>query len=124
MSDVYPIVRYKDSAAGLRWLVEVLGCTEHMVMRNDDGSIGHAELAFGAGYIMSGGSSGEYNDAVGSLGPAEIYVAIDDVQTHYDRVVAAGAEVVMPLKDHGYGIGYTVRDPERNVWSVGNYRPS
>jgi hypothetical protein len=29
----------------------------------------------------------------------------------------------MPIEDQGYGIGYTVRDPEGNVWSIGNYRP-
>jgi uncharacterized glyoxalase superfamily protein PhnB len=58
-----------------------------------------------------------------SGGPAEVYLVVDDVPAHYERVVRAGAEVVMPLTDRGYGVMYTIRDPEGNVWSFGDYRP-
>ena len=124
MTDIYPCVRYRDAATGLRWLQTVLGATEHAVMRNDDGSIGHAELAFGDGYIMAGGPPTEpYASAVGKLGPAETYLAVDDAKAAYERAVSAGAEVLMPFEDQGYGVGFTLRDPEGNIWSMGDYRP-
>ncbi len=39
------------------------------------------------------------------------------------RATAAGAEVVRELKDEDYGSrGFSVRDPEGNLWSFGTYR--
>jgi uncharacterized glyoxalase superfamily protein PhnB len=123
LTDVYPCVRYEDARAAMRWLVEVLGFRELMISADGD-QVHHAELAFGEGSIMLGSRpTGAYGGAVGKLGPAEVYLAVDDIKAHYERVVAAGAELIMPLEDHGYGWGYTVRDPEGNVWSVGSYRP-
>jgi uncharacterized glyoxalase superfamily protein PhnB len=58
-------------------------------------------------------------------GPAWLYVVVDDPDAHHRRAVAAGAEVVQPLTDEDYGSrGYTVRDPEGNVWSFGTYQPA
>jgi uncharacterized glyoxalase superfamily protein PhnB len=39
------------------------------------------------------------------------------------RATAAGAEVVRELRYEDYGsLGFTVRDPEGNLWSFGTYR--
>ena len=58
-------------------------------------------------------------------GPAWIYLVVDDPDAHYERAVAAGAEIVQPLTDEDYGSrGYTARDPEGNVWSFGTYQPA
>jgi uncharacterized glyoxalase superfamily protein PhnB len=40
-----------------------------------------------------------------------------------ERAAKAGAEVILPIKDEDYGSrGFTVRDPEGNVWTFGTYR--
>ena len=40
------------------------------------------------------------------------------------EAVAAGAEIIIELKDEDYGgRGYTARDSEGNLWSFGTYRP-
>jgi uncharacterized glyoxalase superfamily protein PhnB len=41
----------------------------------------------------------------------------------FPRVLAAGATVVREMRDEDYGSrGFSVADPEGNVWSVGTYR--
>ena len=41
---VVACVRYLDPAAGVRWLVEVLGAAEALRVTLPDGRVGHAEL--------------------------------------------------------------------------------
>jgi uncharacterized glyoxalase superfamily protein PhnB len=42
----------------------------------------------------------------------------------WERVVAAGAEVVRPLADTDYGAReFGVRDPEGHLWDFGTYDP-
>lgn len=56
-------------------------------------------------------------------GPASIYLVCDDPDALFQRAVDHGAEVLQGLKDEDYGSrGFTVRDPEGNVWSFGTYR--
>jgi uncharacterized glyoxalase superfamily protein PhnB len=52
-----------------------------------------------------------------------VYVVTDHPDDVHDRAVAAGAELVQPLRDEDYGSrGFTVSDPEGNLWSFGTYR--
>lgn len=53
----------------------------------------------------------------------------DDVDSHYRRAVAAGADIVRPAYDSrtpAFPDGarqFDVRDPEGNLWTIGTYRP-
>ncbi len=75
------------------------------------------------------GSSKE--DAPGLRTPRElgavtggIYVAVEDADAHHRRAAAAGAEMVLELREMDYGSReYTCRDPEGSLWSFGTYRP-
>jgi uncharacterized glyoxalase superfamily protein PhnB len=120
---IIPSLRYKDANAAIVWLTEAFGFTAGMVVPGSDDSVAHAELTFGEGAVMLGsvtdGSDGRL--AIES-GPAWTYVVVEDIAAHYKRAVAAGAEVVIEMEDTDYGSqGYTVRDPEGNVWSFGTY---
>jgi uncharacterized glyoxalase superfamily protein PhnB len=54
-----------------------------------------------------------------------LYVVVEDVDAHYERAVAAGAEIVMEPADQDYGSrDYSCHDLEGNLWSFGTYRPS
>jgi uncharacterized glyoxalase superfamily protein PhnB len=45
-------------------------------------------------------------------------IDVDDVEAHYARTTAAGAEVVHEPTDMPYGVReYSVRDPEGGLWS-------
>jgi uncharacterized glyoxalase superfamily protein PhnB len=63
--------------------------------------------------------------------PAEVggetqcaYLIVDDADAHYARAKAAGAQIVVDIKDEDYGgRGYTCRDPEGHIWNFGTYDP-
>ena len=61
-----------------------------------------------------------------SMSPASVSRSTSkDVDDHYERAKAAGAEIVQPPADTDYGARlYSVRDIEGNLWSFGNYRPA
>ncbi len=53
-----------------------------------------------------------------------VYVAVQDVDVHYQRARAAGAEIVRDIEDTDYGFReYTARDLDGLVWSFGSYLP-
>ena len=114
--NVFPAVRYEDTAPALEWLRHAFGFEDVQVTPGPDGSIAHAELSLGGGVVMFG-SGGEE--------PQSVYVALDDVDGHYERARAAGAEIVRDPTDTHYGSReYSARDPEGHVWHFGTYRPA
>jgi uncharacterized glyoxalase superfamily protein PhnB len=119
---IHPVFSYADPEKGMRFLSEAFGFTEHAVHRDPQGSIQYVEMKLGDAYLGFGPSHG--SDSPFELGPTAIYVALDEVDPHYERAVAAGAEIVMPPTDQDYGSrDYAARDPEGNVWCFGTYRP-
>jgi uncharacterized glyoxalase superfamily protein PhnB len=123
MTTFYPSLRYDDAPAAIEWLEQAFGFEREMVVEGDDGVIAHAQLKYGDGMIMLGS---ERDDDWGShVGQSWVYVAVEgDVDAHYERAKAAGAEVVREPTDQDYGSrDYSVRDPEGNIWSFGTYRP-
>lgn len=123
--EVIPTLRYRDAPAAVQWLVDVVGFRAELVVPGPDDSISHAQLTWGNGMVMlASQTDGSDGRLVLDTGPAATYVVLDDVAAHYERVVAAGAEVVQKLRDEDYGgQGYSVRDAEGNLWSFGSYRP-
>lgn len=124
-----PFLNYEDAPAALDWLTKAFGFERSQVHEGENGTIVHAEMRVADGMIMLG-SAGE-ND-LGIKTPKElgavnqgVYVIVDDgIDQHYERALAAGAEIVRPLLDTDYGSrDYIVRDPEGNLWSFGTYRP-
>ena len=119
---VYPTLTYTDIDKAVAYLVGTLGFGEHSVARGPDGGIVHAELAWRNGLVMLS-PAGE-GDSPFRLGPICLYLAVDDPDAHHDRVVAAGAEMVMGLTDQDYGSReFAVRDFDGNVWCFGTYAP-
>jgi uncharacterized glyoxalase superfamily protein PhnB len=123
--------RYRDAAAAIEWLCQVLGFEKHVVYPGENGTIGHAELIHGGGMIMLGsGKDDEYGKGFkspGELGGVEtrsVYLVVADADAAFARAVAHGAKVVRPLQDTPYGSReFSVKDPEGHSWSVGTYDP-
>ena len=58
-----------------------------------------------------------------AFGFEEKLVVTDEPDALCERATAAGATLVRPLRDEDYGSrGFTVSDPEGNLWSFGTYR--
>ncbi len=130
-STLIPVLLYRDAPAAIHWLCEVLGFTRHQVFANADGSIAHAELTLGGGIVMlaSAGKEGAYAkllkqpDEVGGFSTQGSYIIVENVDAVYQRALAAKAGIVIPLQDSAEGRGFTCKDLEGHIWSVGNYNP-
>jgi uncharacterized glyoxalase superfamily protein PhnB len=58
-------------------------------------------------------------------GGAFVYLAVDDAAEAFERAREAGADLRSELEERDYGgREFSLRDPEGNVWSVGEHDPS
>ncbi|MDB5934614.1 MAG: glyoxalase [Massilia sp.] len=131
-STVIPCLRYRDAARAIDWLCQVFGFVPHLVVEGENGSIAHAQLNSGQGMIMLGSASNE-----GAYGPLVVqpediggsqtqtnYLVVADADAVYGRVLEAGAAIVIDIVDEEYGgRGFTCRDLEGHIWSIGTYDP-
>jgi len=128
---IIPCLRYRDAPAAIDWLCRAFGFQKQLVVPNQDGTVAHAQLTLGNGMIMLGSAVdsdfGRLIKQPGDIGGSETqcpYVIVKDVDAHYARAKAAGAVVVMDIKDEDYGgRGYSCRDPEGHLWNFGSYDP-
>jgi uncharacterized glyoxalase superfamily protein PhnB len=123
---VWPILTYRDARAAIAFLAEAFGFEERAVYARDgDPSIvEHAEMRWPLGGGIMFGTAGKDDSPFGQRVPGNdsVYVVCDDPDALFARATAAGAEVVRGLVDEDYGSrGFTVRDPEGNLWSFGTY---
>lgn len=124
---VYPTLIYRDAHAAIAFLTEAFGFGTVAVHEGPENTVTHAELTYGNGMVMisSAAREGEFAKIAGPLGPASIYVVVQDTDKHHARAAARGAEIVLPITDQDYGSrDYTARDPEGNLWSFGTYLPT
>ncbi|MDJ0825960.1 MAG: VOC family protein [Rhodobacter sp.] len=126
-----PATRYRDCEAALVFLKDVLGLEEHAIYRSEDGKISHAEMKLGEGIMMFGPPNDGPFDVymadpveIGGRETTTIYAVITDVAGRYDRAVAGGAKVILPLEEQFYGgSSFTVADPEGHFWTFGDFDP-
>jgi uncharacterized glyoxalase superfamily protein PhnB len=124
---VWPILTYRDARAAIAFLRDAFGFEETAVYASDDDPsiIEHAEMRWPLGGGIMFGTAAKDDSPFGQRAPGNdsVYVVCDDPDGLYARATAAGAEVVRGLVDEDYGSrGFTVRDPEGNLWSFGTYR--
>jgi len=122
--NVWPAFRYDDARAAIRFLVDVLGFTETLVVPEGD-LVAHAELRRpeGGGVMLGSVRPPDgVHDAM-KPGTGAAYVVSDEVDEIYARARQAGAEITAELTDTDYGSHtFSLRDPEGNSWTVGTYR--
>ena len=130
-ANVIPCLRYADAPAAIGWLVRVFGFEEQLVVPGENGTIGHAQLSFGNGMVMLGSVvDSEFRqlmkqpDEIGGTETQTPYVIVSDADAVYSSAKAAGAKIVIDIKDEDYGgRGFSCRDPEGHLWNIGTYDP-
>lgn len=125
-SAVWPVLSFRDARRAMAFLTEAFGFeTSAAYARDDDPSvIEHGEMRWPLGGGIMFGTAGKDESAFGArvAGNDAVYVVCDDPDRLFERAVAAGAQVVKDLVDEDFGSrGFTVRDPEGNLWSFGTY---
>jgi uncharacterized glyoxalase superfamily protein PhnB len=126
---IYPALRYRDAQEAARWLADAFGFERVNVYEADDGTVAHAEMRFRDSLFMFGQvrdpEDGEYSAIAPPPGQTALYAVVEDPDAHHDRAKAAGAEIVMSLRDQDYGSReYTARDLDGNIWTFGTYDPT
>lgn len=125
---LYPYMQYRDAPAAIQWLEKAFGF--RTVTSHGDGhdGIAHAELKLGNGMIMLGSVK---DNGLPMTMPKQaggntqgVYVVVKDADALYAKARAAGAEIVMTIRDTDYGSrDFSARDPEGHLWSFGTYMP-
>lgn len=132
-STIFPCLRYRDAPAAIEWLCATFGFEKQAVYPNDDGTIAHAQLTLGDGMIMLGSvleKKSEWGrlitqpDEIAGVETQSPYVLVADADAVFARATAAGAKIVIEIKDEDYGgRGFSCYDLEGHLWSFGTYNP-
>jgi len=114
-STVSPYLLVPSVSEALAFLAEVFAATELHRVADEHGNIRHAEVRIGDSVIMLG-------ERPGAALPASVHVYVPDVDSAYDKALAAGATTLSAPRDLPYGDRSAgVRDPQGNLWWIGTH---
>ncbi len=122
-----PTVFYRDPKAALEWLRDAFGFEISLLVTDDAGNVGHAEMTFEGAQIGVGGEwSGDQLGGARLVSPASmdgagtqfIWVNLaSGLDAHRAQAAAAGARVTQEPEDQFYGDRtYRALDLEGHVW--------
>jgi uncharacterized glyoxalase superfamily protein PhnB len=122
---IWPTFTYEDAPAAISFLRDAFGFEQVACYTSEDDPsvVEHAQLRWPlGGGIMLGSASPDDGPFTRMTGNDAVYVVCTDPDALFERAAAAGAELVRGLRDEDYGSrGFSVRDPEGNIWSFGTY---
>ena len=117
-TEIIPYIFYRDVPAALEWLTRAFGFKEDMRVDTHPGGM-HGEISLDRQRIMMGEGGEAWRmvsaDKAG-FATMGIFIYLDNVDAHYERAKAAGAEIVHPPRDESYGRTYTARDLDGHPW--------
>jgi uncharacterized glyoxalase superfamily protein PhnB len=133
---IVPMLAYEDAAGAIDWLCTAFGFEEDRSVRytGEDGIVGHAEIERDGARVMLATPNADYQGPRRHRETCEaaarwldnpwvidgVFVEVDDVDSHYDSAVAAGATILREPNEPGIGIRiYTAEDPEGHRWMFG-----
>jgi PhnB protein len=111
---ITPNIIVDDAEQAISYLKKALGASENYRLTMADGSITHCELRIGDSIINLGTAMEGW--------PARALTAqifVEDADALFQRAVACGAQVIMPMTDMFFGSREgRVTDPCGNVWTI------
>jgi uncharacterized glyoxalase superfamily protein PhnB len=130
---VVPCLRYRNAPKAIEWLCQTFGFERQLIVPADNETIRHAQLSLGSGTIMIGSVPTEETewsrhikqpDEIGGFETQSVYLVVSDADEIYGRAKDAGADIAIEIKDEDYGgRGFSCRDLEGHLWSIGTYAP-
>jgi uncharacterized glyoxalase superfamily protein PhnB len=118
---VVPVLVYRDVGAAVAWLCRAFGFVERLRV-DRHGVVFHAQLGVGDGAIMMGREGAEFRAPRPGEVCQYVHVTVDDVDAHYARARASGADIVGPPADKPFGERqYTAVDPEGHRWTFSQH---
>lgn len=124
---ITPTVFYRDPKAALGWLQRAFGFEVAMLLTDDAGNVGHAEMAYDGATIgvagewsgpQLGGANMKSPATTGGVGTQFIWISVaGPIDEHHARAAAAGAQIAQAPETQFYGDRtYRARDLEGHVW--------
>jgi PhnB protein len=116
--NVTPMLVAANASNAIAWYKKAFGATELSRDTTPDGKIMHAAIQIGDSKLMLA-------DAFQGPVPTQmtgvtLHIQSPDIQAHWDRAIAGGATVTMPLANQFWGDKYgQLRDPFGHNWSLG-----
>ncbi|MGZ3459991.1 MAG: VOC family protein [Archangium sp.] len=119
---ITPTITVRGAAEAIEFYKKAFGAKELSRMAGPDGKLLHAEIKIGDSMVML---SDEF-PSMGSSSPqtlggtsSSLMIYTRDVDALFERAVAAGAKVTMPLADMFWGDRYgQVADPFGHRWQL------
>ncbi|MFI4873949.1 MAG: VOC family protein [Blastopirellula sp. JB062] len=132
-STVVSCLRYRNASAAIDWLCTAFSFEPHAVYRGEGDTIAHAQLSYpGGGMVMLGSAEQDSDwstfikqpDEIGGCETQSVYLIASDPDAIYAQAKQAGAEIIVKIKDEDYGgRGFSCRDLEGRIWTIGSYNP-
>lgn len=114
-NSVTPVLTYPDVVAAVAWLTRVFGFIEHVRIGDHRAQLGYGDGAL----IVADASHGRRPPGAdaSSLHTQSVMVRVENLDAHYQTVVAAGATILNEPADHSYGERqYAVADLAGHRW--------
>jgi PhnB protein len=119
---VMPMLVCRDPSAEIDFCKTTFGAVELGRRPGPDGTLAHALMTIGPAMVMierewpTLASRAPQPDG---SSPVVIYVYVEDVDNVIERAVAAGAQVLLPVKNQFWGDRTgRITDPSGHVWTV------
>jgi PhnB protein len=124
------MLSYEDCGAAADWLCRAFGFDETDRYAESDGRVTHVELRLGDGVVFLGNPGPDYQsprrhreecDAAARWSDVPfvidgVWIAVEDVDAHFDAAKEAGATILSPVEDTPVGRHYRAEDPEGHRW--------
>lgn len=123
---VTPYLIVHQAAEAIDFYKRAFGASELMRLVAPNGAVGHAEVKIGDSPIMLADESPDESfRGPHSLGGSAVSILlyVEDVDTLFDRAIAAGAKALRPVTDQFYGDrAGTLKDPFGHVWTLATHK--
>jgi PhnB protein len=125
MHTITPHLVCAGAADAIEFYKVAFGAIEMMRLPGPHGKLIHASLRIGDSAVMLVDENPEWG-IVGPKSlkgsPVTIHLYVEDVDATFDRAVAAGAKVTMPVEDMFWGDRYgKLEDPFGHHWSLATH---
>ena len=113
----------RDAGSAIEFYKRAFGAVERGRLATPDGKVGHAELKIGDSMIFISDEMPQMGAvAPTAMGGFYLFLYVDDVDTVFNRAIAAGARSTFPVQDMFWGDRYgKLADPFGYQWGIGTH---
>ena len=122
LGGVAPYLMVSNAGDAAAFYVKAFGAKEVARMPSDEkGRTMHIHLVINGGSVMLSDPYPEYGHAWQAPQAFHLHLQIEDIDSWWERAVAAGAEIVTPVALQFWGDRYgQLRDPFGVLWTMGS----